>query len=99
MNFSGKENCMRSLPKPAWMGLVLVLLTSVAVGQSFFGSIGGTLVDPNNAVVPGAEVTLLDIGTGVKRTTTTNAEGNFSFANLSLGTYTVTVTRSGFKEA
>jgi len=90
---------MRSPSRSVWMCLCVLLLPGLAIGQSFLGSIGGSVVDPNSAVVPGAEVTLLHVGTGVKRTSTTNAEGSYSFANLPLGSYTVTVTRSGFKEA
>ncbi|MBZ5583467.1 MAG: carboxypeptidase regulatory-like domain-containing protein [Acidobacteriia bacterium] len=57
----------------------------------------GIVVDPGDASVPGAEVQIKEIGTGMVRTFTTAGEGIFRFNNIPPGTYTVTVKMQGFK--
>ncbi|HEY4879152.1 MAG TPA: carboxypeptidase regulatory-like domain-containing protein, partial [Candidatus Acidoferrales bacterium] len=66
-------------------------------GQSFYGSIVGTVSDSSAAALPGAAVTLTSADSGFKRTTTTGDDGNFSFLSLVPGTYTVTIEKTGFK--
>lgn len=61
------------------------------------GDIAGVVTDPSNAVVPDATVTLLDIGKGATLTATTNKDGVYRFSSLIPGTYSVTVSASGFK--
>src|SRR5215831_15400251 len=46
---------------------------------SVTGSISGTVVDASGAVVPGANVSTLCIETGVKESTSTNAQGAYTF--------------------
>lgn len=75
------------------------LLPWPGLAQTFLGSIGGAVRDATGAVVPQAKVALAEKSTGVQRTAESNAEGNYHFANLPLGTYTVTVSKAGFKEA
>ncbi len=67
--------------------------------QSFRGSISGTVTDATGAVVPQAHVTLKSAGAGLSREATTNAEGVYALPDLPPGTYTLTVSAAGFKEA
>jgi carboxypeptidase family protein len=64
--------------------------------QSTFGSITGTVLDPNGAAVPAADVVVTNLGTGSIRRVTSTSEGLFSMANLDLGTYSVRVSAQGF---
>jgi hypothetical protein len=57
------------------------------------------VTDPSNAVVAGVKVTLENQDTGLARTATTNAAGNFVFADLPVGTYRIEVTFAGFDPA
>jgi hypothetical protein len=66
-------------------------------GQTFFGSIVGTITDASGASVPGATVTLTNIGTSNRRTAQSNADGNYEFVNLVPGRYRVDVEKTGFK--
>jgi Carboxypeptidase regulatory-like domain/TonB-dependent Receptor Plug Domain len=80
--------------------LVLVLLLSpfAAYAQNYAGSVRGTVTDPSGAAVPGATVTLRDVGTNATTETTTTDTGGFTFGNVSVGTYEVTVKAGSFKE-
>jgi hypothetical protein len=54
-------------------------------------------VDASGGVIPGADVVVQHNATGVTNSAVTNADGAFSFPNLNIGTYTVTVKLQGFK--
>ena len=78
--------------------LVFVLLAAVSLSaQTFRGTILGTVTDPSGAVVAGAKVTVKNVGTGLERTTDTSADGSYALPELPIGTYTVTVTLTGFQ--
>jgi len=78
--------------------LVLVLLTAACLSaQSDRGTITGRVSDPSGAVVPGAEVTAKNVGTGVISRTTSNDLGLYTVLNLPIGTYSVEFRAQGFK--
>ena len=60
-------------------------------------SINGTVVDPSNAAIPGAELVLTNIGTGITRQTLSSAQGYFNFPGLSAAHYSLSVTAKGFE--
>src|SRR5271165_2001934 len=77
--------------------LVFVLLAAVSLSaQTFRGTILGTVTDPSGAVVSGAKVVVKNTGTGLQRETETSADGSYSLPELPIGTYSVTVTQTGF---
>ena len=76
---------------------VLVVSNVPAFGQAVYGSIIGTVTDPQGAAVPGAKVTVTDERKGTKDTATTNDTGNYSVTHLVPDTYTVRVEAPGFK--
>jgi hypothetical protein len=78
-----------------YLAIFLLFATQVA-GQTTFGSITGTVTDPTGAVVPGANVLVINQGTGLERKVTTSAGGVFNVPNLDVGMYRVAVTASGF---
>src|SRR5919198_726755 len=75
-----------------------VAATHLVYGQSVTGTLLGTVTDTNNAVVAGAIVTITEVHTNIKRSATTNENGNYAFDNLSMGTYSIEVERAGFKK-
>jgi hypothetical protein len=78
--------------------LVFVLLAAISLSaQTFRGTILGTVTDPSGAVVAGAKVTVKNVGTGLERTTDTSADGSYALPELPIGTYTVTITLTGFQ--
>ena len=72
---------------------------SPQLAQTTLGTIRGTVVDPQQNIVPGATVVVTDESTNVAREAQTDAQGLFEIPNLRSGTYTVTATLSGFKKA
>ena len=67
-----------------------------ASAQVLYGSLTGTVADPSGAVIQGAEVTALEVQTGVAHTQATDSTGNYRFNNLFPGTYKVTIASKGF---
>ena len=63
------------------------------------GQIGGTVVDPNGAVVAGAEVIVINTQTGARQTTRVNSEGRWLVAGMQPGLVSVVIRSPGFKEA
>jgi hypothetical protein len=70
-----------------------------SVGQVIKGSISGTVTDPQGAIISGAQVKAKNTETGVVSTTTTDSSGLFRLNLLPTGTYTVSITQTGFKTA
>ena len=66
-------------------------------GQTFTGTISGTVVDTSGQVIVGAKVTLTSERTGEAREAQTNESGTFTFPALQPGPYTVAVEQPGFR--
>lgn len=75
---------------------MLLLLSALAFGQGTKGSIGGTVKDQNQAVIPNATVKVDGQNVGFSRTYTTDAEGNFNALQIPVGNYKVTVSAGNF---
>ncbi len=79
--------------------IVLIAWAGVprAEAQVLYGSIVGNVVDPTNAAVPDATVTVTHLETGVSRSATTGATGAYSFPTLPSGSYDLRITKDGFQ--
>jgi hypothetical protein len=75
---------------------VLFLGGNVGECQTFYGSIVGSVTDSSGSLIPGATVRITQTETNISRETTTNAEGGYTFSTVAAGTYTVSVSKSGF---
>jgi hypothetical protein len=78
------------------VALALLVFAPAAFSQGSTGRLVGTVTDPGGAVVPGATVTVKDDQTGRELTVTASGEGAFTFPQLQVGNYTVTVTAAGY---
>src|SRR6266853_1403924 len=74
-----------------------VLLANQAAFAQTFAALSGDTRDASGAVVTGATVTAVNVGTNAARSVTTNEAGDYSFPSLPPGTYTVKVEKAGFK--
>jgi hypothetical protein len=81
------------------LSLVLLLFCAGVLAQFETAVVLGTVRDATQSAVPGAKVTLLNIGTGIQAATTTDDDGNYLFNNVKIGRYKVTVEKSGFTTA
>jgi hypothetical protein len=80
--------------------LMFALVVSTALAQSSGTStLQGTVADSTGAIVPGAQVVVTNVETGVSRTETTNEDGFYSAQSLQGGNYRLTVTKAGFKKS
>jgi hypothetical protein len=77
--------------------LVVMCFSSTLFGQGNFGRILGTVTDSTGAVLPGAQVSIIDKDRGIARTLVTDEVGLYNAPNLIPGTYTVRVELPGFK--
>ncbi len=84
-------------------GLVLAALAAIAcvevLGQAVTGTILGTVKDPSDAVVNGAQITITNVKTGLVRTAVTDGAGNYLAPFVPPGSYRVEVEAAGFKRA
>ena len=84
--------------KASMLCMLAALLSfgSVAFAQEQRGSLEGTVRDAQGAVLPGVEITAMQIDTGGMRTTVSNETGSFVFAAVQPGRYTVRIEMQGF---
>jgi hypothetical protein len=79
----------------------LLLLGDFAFPAASFAQttadIVGRVTDASGAVLPGATVTIENVGTANLQTTITNDTGDYVFTLLSIGTYTVKIEMQGFQ--
>src|SRR5277367_3716910 len=77
------------------LGIVL-FFPADAFPQQTLGGITGTVMDASGGAIADAQVTVVADGTALTRTQNTNAVGSYDFANLPIGSYTLTFTHGGF---
>ena len=80
----------------AILAFLLVLSASGVKAQNTAG-VHGLVTDPSGATVPNAKVTITNVGTNIARSVITGSDGNYVFALLPVGTYSVSVQATGFK--
>ena len=81
------------------VAVISCFFASRAAAQAVYGSILGTVTDPQGAAVVGAKVTVTDQNKGTIQTTTTNESGNYSVTHLVPDPYSVKIEAQGFKTA
>jgi len=82
-----------------WCVLTCALLLTARSAFSQSNDVSGVVTDPQNAVVPAAQVVLTDTRTSTKVTTTTDGQGRYRFTALANDAYVVEVTAKGFRVA
>jgi outer membrane receptor protein involved in Fe transport len=81
---------------PFLMLVAALLATSPALAQST-ATLQGTITDSKGAVLPNATVVARNRSTALERTTQTDSDGNYQFAALPVGVYTIEARVEGFK--
>ena len=78
------------------LSLSIFFAASVALAQVDNASLNGTVTDASKAIVPGARVEAVSTATGLRRQAETSGSGAYQIPGLTVGTYTVTVSKPGF---
>jgi hypothetical protein len=93
---------LRGLAAALLLALLPVLIASLATiqahAQAVSATLVGTVTDSTGASVPGAKITIQELSTGISRDTVSNESGNYTFPDLTPGTYSVVVAANGFKK-
>ena len=77
--------------------VALFLLTATLAFGQVSGRVSGTVTDPSGNVIIGADVTLVNTGTGEERNMPSNETGSFVFTALQPSSYTLRVQSEGFQ--
>jgi Carboxypeptidase regulatory-like domain/TonB dependent receptor/TonB-dependent Receptor Plug Domain len=101
-SLNNKEKLMsrsiRSLGAIAFLLSALLFINCPGTqAQTFRGTLLGTVTDTSGGAVPGANVVVKNIDTGLTRTLVTSDDGSYSAPELPLGHYSITVEKAGFK--
>ena len=83
---------------PYRLSAILAAFLSVSAwSQTQLATVSGTITDPSGAVVSGVVVTIVSQGTGLKRSAPTGTAGEYRFAGLPTGTYSLLMENPGFQ--
>src|SRR5580700_3890411 len=84
--------------RPHALSAILAAFISVgAWSQTQLATVSGTITDTSGAVVPGVSVTIISQGTGLKRRVLTDTAGEYRFAGLPTGNYSLRIEKPGFQ--
>ena len=89
--------CSRMLPSVWALCLITLAVTTLAFSQGITtGTVSGTVFDPLGAVIPGAQVQLINQASGLKLAKKSTGDGSFKFFAVPIGTYSALITAGGF---
>lgn len=76
--------------------LACLILALAAAAQLPTSTLNGTVTDPQGAAVEGSKVSVINDATAISRDTATDAQGFYTFANMTPGNYTMRVEKTSF---
>src|SRR5437868_2663042 len=89
-------NCNRPAMCVACIAILVVF--TVSAGAQDNASLTGTVTDPSGAAVVNASITITNVATGRVRNTVSNSTGDYLFANVGVGRYTLEASATGFQK-
>lgn len=81
----------------AVLAISLLALSALGMAQSTTATMSGRITDQSGGVLPGVQITITNIATGVKRSVTSDESGRYVAAQLAPGTYELTAIIAGFE--
>ena len=102
LRFPSSNNRISFSSTPRWrrallLGLAFILLLSATLLAGGGSRMSGTIRDPSGAEITGARVTVMNVETGSTRSTTTDNSGAYTFADLAVGHYDISMECPGFR--
>src|SRR5215471_196530 len=94
--FGRQNDLLFRAAKASLLGCIIIFLATAAFG-AVGGSISGTIKDSTGGVIPGAMVTVTNSSIRTEFKTMTDARGSFSFPNLAVGSWDLSIETTGFK--
>jgi outer membrane receptor protein involved in Fe transport len=76
---------------------VLLALAPSAAAQTATGTLSGTIRDTTGAVLPGVNVTIRNVATGLNRSVVTDGDGRYRIVNVDPGDYELRASLNGFR--
>jgi hypothetical protein len=87
----------RLVPFSLLLAAALLMLPVASHAQNVNGSVAGTVSDPSGSAVPGVDLVLKNVATGVELQRTSASDGTYSFRNVAPGSYQLRATLAGFQ--
>ncbi len=91
----GHSSLLRTI---AILGFAISLAVQPGLAQSYRGSISGHVTDKTGSVIPGAAISVENLSTGLKRSSTTDSEGSFRIVELPAGDYRIVSVVKSFQQ-
>ena len=96
-HFTPLMRCLARVGMSLSVLLIALTLPQTSNAQVLYGTLTGNVTDSSGAVVAGATVTITHKETGQSRDGVTGANGSYDFPTVQAGTYSVKVSKSGFR--
>jgi len=93
------RRCLGAVVCPLLFLILFFAASSWLQAQTVTSTLQGRISDATGAVIPEASVTALNADTGLRRTVTANAVGEYQISGLPAGDYTVNAEKSGFQKS
>src|ERR1700730_8109112 len=94
----GAHFVVRSLAHSQLVVLATILVCAIfPMAAQDRAAVNGTVTDPSGTFVEGAKVELNSTLNGFHRSTVTGTDGIYQFPSLAVGTYTISISKDGFK--
>ena len=88
---------MRRIHMRFVLPILAALFAASVFAQTPTGEISGIVHDATGALVPDAEIVAVNQNTNDTKTTRSNGQGQYTFAQMSVGVYRITVRKTGFR--
>jgi len=95
--FNGLTTTLRTAAAFALLAFLLVCIPNANAQIAGTGNIQGQIADSTGAIIPKATIVLTNVSTQVQKTDLSDDSGLYSFTNIPIGTYSLTVTAPGFQ--
>ena len=90
---------MRGMIRGLWVAVLVYSVAAVAPAQQSTGTISGIVSDQQGAVIPGAQVEVLNVATNAVFTTSSNESGLYVAPGMAVGVYEIGVESDGFRRS